>query len=176
MLEHGALTPAGAAASITAHCAQSCVPEATARLRFFVSAEHSFDQIDAARLGAATAQTGDGRVLTLRLVGRSRSLQQQATLLQFAIESPAETLDIGLPVSVIAETGARTTGIVLPRASVTQAPNGQSVVFQHKEAELFVPRPVRLEALDAERVLILDGITPGERIVTRNAPLVNQVR
>lgn len=135
-----------------------------------------FDQIDAARLGAATAQTGDGRVLTLRLVGRSRSLQQQATLLQFAIESPAETLDIGLPVSVIAETGARTTGIVLPRASVTQAPNGQSVVFQHKEAELFVPRPVRLEALDAERVLILDGIAAGERIVTRNAPLVNQVR
>lgn len=135
-----------------------------------------FDQIDPTKLGAATIRLGDGRVLALRLVGRSRSLQQQATLLHFAIESPPETLDIGLPVSVVAETGERATGIVLPRASVTQAPNGQSVVFQHKEAELFVPRPVRVEALDAERVLVLDGLAPGERIVTRNAPLVNQVR
>lgn len=135
-----------------------------------------FDQIDPARLGTAAIRLGDGRVLALKLVGRSRSLQQQATLLHFAIEAPPETLDIGLPVSVIAETGERTTGIVLPRASVTQAPNGQSVVFQHKEPELFMPRPVRVEALDAERVLVLDGLSPGERIVTRNAPLVNQVR
>ncbi len=135
-----------------------------------------FDQINPADLRTATARLPDGQVLTLKLVGRSRSLQQQSTLLQFEIENPPASLDIGTPVSVIAETGRTVTSIVLSRASVTQAPNGQSVVFQHRDAEVFVPRPVRMEPLDAERVLITGGIEPGERIVVRSAPLINQVR
>jgi len=135
-----------------------------------------FDQVNAAEIRAATARLPDGRVVALSLIGRSRSLQQQSTLLQFAIVDAPASLDVGTPLSVIAETGQTARGIVLPRASVTQAPNGQSVVFQHREAELFVPRPVRMEALDAERVLVTGGIEPGERIVVRGAPLVNQVR
>lgn len=135
-----------------------------------------FDQVNAAEIRAATARLPDGRVVALSLIGRSRSLQQQSTLLQFAIVDAPATLDVGTPLSVIAETGQTARGIVLPRASVTQAPNGQSVVFQHREAELFVPRPVRMEALDAERVLVTGGIEPGERVVVRGAPLVNQVR
>ncbi len=135
-----------------------------------------FDQVNAAEIRAATARLPDGRVVALALIGRSRSLQQQSTLLQFAILDAPASLDVGTPLSVIAETGQTARGIVLPRASVTQAPNGQSVVFQHREAELFVPRPVRMEALDAERVLVTGGIEPGERVVVRGAPLVNQVR
>ena len=135
-----------------------------------------FDQVNAAEIRAATARLPDGRVVALSLIGRSRSLQQQSTLLQFAILDAPASLDVGTPLSVIAETGQTARGIVLPRASVTQAPNGQSVVFQHREAELFVPRPVRMEALDAERVLVTGGIEPGERVVVRGAPLVNQVR
>jgi hypothetical protein len=135
-----------------------------------------FDQVNAAEIRAATARLPDGRVVALSLIGRSRSLQQQSTLLQFAIVDAPASLDVGTPLSVIAETGQTARGIVLPRASVTQAPNGQSVVFQHREAELFVPRPVRMEALDAERVLVTGGIEPGERVVVRGAPLVNQVR
>lgn len=132
--------------------------------------------MNAAEIRAATARLPDGRVVALSLIGRSRSLQQQSTLLQFAIVDAPASLDVGTPLSVIAETGQTARGIVLPRASVTQAPNGQSVVFQHREAELFVPRPVRMEALDAERVLVTGGIEPGERVVVRGAPLVNQVR
>ena len=48
------------------------------------------------------------------------------------------------------------------------------VVFQHKEPESFIPRPVRVEAFDADRLLIIGGIEAGERIVIRNAPIVNQ--
>ena len=135
-----------------------------------------FDQVNAAELRSASARLPDGRTLALKLVGRSRSLQQQSTLLQFEIETPPDGLDLGTPLTVMAETGQPVTGIVLPRASITQAPNGQSVVFQHREAELFVPRAIRMEALDADRVLVTGGLAPGERIVVRGAPLVNQVR
>jgi multidrug efflux pump subunit AcrA (membrane-fusion protein) len=59
---------------------------------------------------------------------------------------------------------------------LAQAPSGQTVVFSHKEPEVFVPRPVRVEPFDSDNVLVTAGIAEGERIVVRNAPLLNQVR
>jgi hypothetical protein len=72
--------------------------------------------------------------------------------------------------------GNPVTGIVMPRAALAQAPNGQTVVFEHKEPETFIPRAVRTEALDSQRVLVVSGLKDGDKIVIRNAPLVNQVR
>jgi hypothetical protein len=57
-----------------------------------------------------------------------------------------------------------------------RAANGESVVFEHASAELFVPRPVRYRPLDGERVLVLAGIGPGSRIVTDGAGLLSQIR
>ena len=68
------------------------------------------------------------------------------------------------------------TGIILPRAAVAQAPNGQMVVFRHKEPEIFEPRPIRFEPFDAGSVLVLAGVEPGDKIVVQGAQLVNQVR
>ena len=39
-----------------------------------------------------------------------------------------------------------------------------------------MPRPVRVEPFDTDNVLVTAGIAEGERIVVRNAPLLNQVR
>ena len=68
------------------------------------------------------------------------------------------------------------TGIAVPRESILRGPNGQSIVYEHSNAERFVPREVRIEPLDAERVLIIAGIEPGKRIVTQGAELLNQIR
>ncbi len=68
------------------------------------------------------------------------------------------------------------TGLRLPRAAVAQAPNGQMVVFVHKEAEIFEPRAVRFAPFDAETVLVSAGVEKGDKVVVQNAPLVNQVR
>jgi hypothetical protein len=54
--------------------------------------------------------------------------------------------------------------------------NGQTFVFGHVSAERFAPRAVRVEPLDAERVLLLAGIEPGKRVVTIGAELLDQVR
>ena len=81
-----------------------------------------------------------------------------------------------MPVTIIARTGEPVTGLFLPRAAVTQAPNGQPVVFVHKEPELFVPTAVRSEVFDAQSVLVIGGLKSGDQVVVENAPLINQVR
>ncbi|MHB2166474.1 efflux RND transporter periplasmic adaptor subunit [Alsobacter sp. R-9] len=135
-----------------------------------------YDQTTAGAVTSASAMAVDGARLKLSFVGRSRALQQQATLVHFEILDPPAHLDAGAPVTVMATTGDPVSGIILPRTALAQSPNGQTVVFQHKEAELFVPKAVRIENLDADRVLIVGGLATGDKVVVRNAPLVNQVR
>jgi RND family efflux transporter MFP subunit len=136
-----------------------------------------FDQINPDAVHEATASVArDAAAIKLKFIGRSRALQQQYSLLQFQVVDAKAHLNAGAPVTVIATTGERATGIVLPRSALAQAPSGQTVVFSHKEPEIFVPRPVRLEPFDDDDVLVTAGIGEGERIVVLNAPLLNQVR
>ena len=135
-----------------------------------------FDQIDPDAIVEAEAITGSGQTLSLSYVGRSRALQQQYALIQFKITGAVRSLNVGMPVTIIARTGEPVTGLFLPRAAVTQAPNGQPVVFVHKEPELFVLTAVRSEAFDAQSVLVTGGVKSGDQVVVENAPLINQVR
>jgi RND family efflux transporter MFP subunit len=135
-----------------------------------------FDQISPDAVAEATAISGSGPAIKLKFIGRSRALQQQYAILQFEIVEAHGALNSGTPVTVIAANGQAVTGIVLPRAALAQAPNGQTVVFVHREPEVFVPRAVRMEPFESDSVLVTSGIAAGEKIVVRNAPLLNQVR
>jgi hypothetical protein len=64
----------------------------------------------------------------------------------------------------------------VPRASVIRAANGAMLVYEQSNPERFVPREVRVEPLDAERMLVISGLEPGKRIVTTGAELLHQVR
>ena len=64
----------------------------------------------------------------------------------------------------------------MPRTSVLRGSNGQSIVYEHANAERFVPREVRVEPLDGERVLIVAGVKSARRVVTQGAELLNQIR
>lgn len=135
-----------------------------------------FDQIDPDAIVEAEAVTASGQTLKLSYVGRSRALQQQYALIQFKVAGAGRSLNVGMPVTIIARTGEPVTGLFLPRSAVTQAPNGQPVVFVHKDPEVFVPTAVRTEVFDAQTVLVFGGLGPGDQIVVQNAPLINQVR
>jgi len=142
---------------------------------FFVEAL-MFDQSGGDQIGDAVASFGDGKTAKLKFLGRSRSLQQQYSVLKFELENPGADLNVGTPVIVVGSTGQTITGLRLPRSAVAQAPNGQMVVFVHKDAEIFEPRAVRFEPFDAETVLVSAGVDKGDKVVVQNAPLVNQVR
>jgi hypothetical protein len=135
-----------------------------------------FDQIDPDAVQEATASLGGNAVVKLEFMGRSRTLQQQYSILQFRIVETPAPLNVGTPVTVTAATTERVTGIIVPRSAVAQAPTGQTVVFSHTDPEVFMPRAVRVEPFDSQSVLITGGIAPGEKIVVQNAPLINQVR
>ncbi len=136
----------------------------------------AFDPRLGFQAASALAHTADGQTLQLDFVGRSRALQQQATVLQFRIKKPTEALSIGSPVKVQVETGDPITGLIVSRSAIAQAPNGQMVAFKRLEPERYQPQAVRFESIDGARVRITGGLKTGDQIIVRNAPLVNQIR
>ncbi|MDX2258846.1 MAG: efflux RND transporter periplasmic adaptor subunit [Hyphomicrobiaceae bacterium] len=136
----------------------------------------SFDpRVDAAGT-VAKALTADGKAFALTFVGRSRALQQQATVLHFKVDTPGDELNIGSPVKVLIERGEAVTGLILPRSAIAQAPNGQFVAFKRLEPERYLPVAVRTTDLDGERVVVTAGLAAGDQIVIEGAALVNQIR
>ncbi len=125
---------------------------------------------------ASRARTSDGELFDLAFVGRSRALQQQATVLQFQVKTPSEALSIGSPVKVLIEKSEAVSGLIVPRSAIAQAPNGQMVAFKRLEPERYLPVAVRINDLDGERVHVTAGLKPGDQIIVRGAPLVNQIR
>ena len=117
-----------------------------------------------------------GRIVELDYVGTGLADRNQSVPVHFSIRSDATALRAGQFLTVLATTTDERTGIAVPRAAVLRGSNGQSIVFEHSNPESFVPREVRIEQLDAERVLVVAGIEPGKRIVTQGAELLNQIR
>jgi RND family efflux transporter MFP subunit len=124
----------------------------------------------------ATARTGEGKVLTLAFQGAGLTDRSQAIPVHFAVEGDNKGLRVGQLVSVLAATGEQTQGLAVPRRAVLRSANGQNILFEHTGAERFEPRIVRVESLDAERVIVLDGLAPGRRVVVQGAELLNQIR
>jgi membrane fusion protein, heavy metal efflux system len=134
----------------------------------------SFDALAAATI--ATAQTAQGLTLALTYRGSGFSDRNQSIPVHFAINGDVSRVRVGQFVTVFASTGDELRGIALPRAAVVRSTNGQDLVYEHVSAERFQPRPVRIEPLDGERVLIAAGITADKRIVMQGAELIDQVR
>jgi hypothetical protein len=126
--------------------------------------------------GAATARTAEGRTLRLAFQGAGLTDRSQAIPVHFAIEGDTRGLRVGQLLTVLAANGEEARGIAVPRAGLLRAANGQTIVFEHTGAERFEPRLARAEPLDAERVLVLDGLRAGARVVVQGAELLNQIR
>lgn len=135
-----------------------------------------YGEVDPAKVTGASATAADGSSLALTFQGFSKALQQQATIVQFAVENPPASLAVGQPVTVMARNGASVEGIILPRDAVVRGGNGEPVVWRHSDPERFEARPVRAEPFDATRLVIRAGLSAGERIVIRGSELINQIR
>lgn len=135
-----------------------------------------YGEIDPAKVSGASATAVDGTPLKLTFQGFSKALQQQATVVQFAVENPPGNLSVGSPVTVFAQNEASVRDIIMPRDAVVRGANGEAVVWRHTDPERFEARPVRTEPFDATRLVIRAGVAEGERIVVRGSELINQIR
>jgi membrane fusion protein, heavy metal efflux system len=134
----------------------------------------TFDALAGAKTG--TARLNDGRSLKLDYQGTGFADRNQAIPIHFAVNESTRGLRMGQLLTVLAETEESKTGIAVPRTAVVRAGNGQMIVYEHANAERFVPREVRVEPLDGDRVLVISGLEANKRIVTQGVELLNQIR
>jgi hypothetical protein len=116
----------------------------------------------------------------LRLLGVSRSLRDGVLPLTFAV-SPTKAgaslpLAIGQPVTVVAQSKERIKGVVLPARAVVRNPSNEPIVWIKSGAERFIPQPVQFRPLDANTVVVTQGLSADNRVVVRGAPLIAQIR
>jgi membrane fusion protein, heavy metal efflux system len=137
---------------------------------------YDYGNTDHSNLDQATAAWLGARPMKLAFQGWGRTLQQQATIVQYAIVDPPGSIRVGQPVSVSVQQQDTVMGIVVSRDAVVRAGNGETIVWRHVEPEQFEARPVRTEPFDADRVIIVAGAADGDRIVVRGAEMINQIR
>ncbi|MDP1735545.1 MAG: HlyD family efflux transporter periplasmic adaptor subunit [Sulfuritalea sp.] len=138
-----------------------------------------------ATLISASALAGQS-ALELKFVGAGRQLREQALPLLFRIVGGTSMVAVGQPVTVVVRTAHQIKGAAVPRAALTKVPEGtqsagagpvmNGAVWVHTEAERFVVRRVRQQALDAANVAIAEGLLEGDRVVIEGAGLLSQVR
>lgn len=141
---------------------------------------HITASLPEADLGHAGAVTG-GELIAIgqtapvalgRPVSRGRVLDPTSRTLPFvfALARPDMSLAIGQRVSVRLFTGPGTEVVAIPVSAIVDDA-GRPVVFVQREGESFARRPVTLGARDGSFIGV-EGITAGERVVVRGAPLV----
>ncbi len=130
-----------------------------------------------ARVGTASLAGQPG--VTLKFLGAARALRDGALPLTFrAASAPGQALPlaIGQPVTVIAAVGQPVKGYVLPAQAVTRSPSNETVVWVKAGAERYVPQPVRVQPVDAQTVVVTQGLGPDNRVVVQGASLIAQIR
>lgn len=132
----------------------------------------------AARVAGAALQ--DVPEVTLRLLGASRSLRDGVLPMTFAVGTIkpgiALPLAIGQPVTVIARSKERIKGVVLPAQAVVRNPSNEPIVWIKSGAERFIPMPVQFKPLDANTVVVTQGLSADNRVVIQGATLIAQIR
>jgi hypothetical protein len=136
----------------------------------------AFEPVVAGSVTRASLALRDGTALEARLAGVGAQARGGAVPVRLDLVSVAPGLVAGQPVTVFLERTATVRGLVLPSEAVIRTPNGERVVFEKVSAERFVPRPVRIEQVSADRVVVLAGLAARARVVVRGAHLVGQIR
>ncbi|MDP3699403.1 MAG: efflux RND transporter periplasmic adaptor subunit [Hylemonella sp.] len=128
----------------------------------------------------AGAQLADVPGTRLKLLGAARALRDGLLPLTFSVQAgkpgAALPLAIGQPVQLIVQLKERVQGIVLPAQAVVRNPANEPIVWIKTSAERYMPQPVQYRALDAQTVVVTQGLGADKRVVVQGAPLIAQIR
>jgi RND family efflux transporter MFP subunit len=86
----------------------------------------------------------------------------------FDVPNPQKTLAVGMFADVNVLTGEERTVLAIPTSAVVDD-GGESVAYVEREGESFERRSLTLGVRDGDFVEVIDGLSHGERVVTRGA-------
>jgi RND family efflux transporter MFP subunit len=136
----------------------------------------AFQPIDRAAVRRVTVALRDGTTLEATLAGVGAAQTGGALPVRLQLDSAAAGIVVGQPVTAWLEQTVSSEGFLLPAASLVRLSNGETVVFEKRGPETFLPRAVRTRVVSGDRVAVLAGLEPGARIVVQGAGLIAQVR
>jgi len=150
--------------------------------------EHLFDIVDPERM-LVEALVGDPQVASriagaslagmpgtqLSLIGGALSLRDGMLPVSFRVKG--RTLPaIGQAVTVIATLRQTVKGIALPPQALARNAANETIVWIKSGAQRFIALPVQVQPLDAQTVVVTQGLTADNRVVVAGAHLINQIR
>jgi membrane fusion protein, heavy metal efflux system len=142
--------------------------------RMLVEASAADVGLSAQLAGATLAGIADWK---LQFLGAASVLREGTLPLTFKATGTGTTpLAIGQPVTVVATLRSKVKGIVLPAQAITRNSANEPVVWIKAEAERYIPQPVQYRPLDAQTVVITQGLGADNRVVVQGAPLIAQIR
>lgn len=136
----------------------------------------AYDSAITAGIAAKASAAVPGGALDLKYVGTGQQLREQAQVLLFSVQPGSAAVTVGQPVTVHASTAGAVRGAPLARTAVIKTTSGGTAVWVHTDAERFVPRTVTAAPLSATEVVVTQGVSQGDRVVTDGAGLLAQVR
>ena len=83
----------------------------------------------------------------------------------YEVENPEGMIKVGAHARVVVHTGERAEGVVILDAAVLEE-DGRPIAYVQPEGESFERRELVLGPRAGDRVLVRQGIAPGERVVT----------
>ena len=125
-------------------------------------------EVDGYAGGFAIEPGRNGRLVA---VGQVVDAQSRTVPVLFEFANPERRLRLGLTARVQVFAGGAEEAVLIP-ASAVQDENGVAVVYLQTGGESFERRIVRSGPRDGERVAILAGVDPGQRVVSKGAYLI----
>jgi biotin carboxyl carrier protein len=110
----------------------------------------------------------------LQFIGAARLLREGQLPLHFRVQGGE--LAIGQPVTLLVQLKESVKGQTLPAQAVVRNAANETVVWIKAGAERFIPQPVQVQALDAQTVVVTQGLGADNRVVVQGATLLAQVR
>lgn len=125
-------------------------------------------EVDGYAGGFAIEPGRNGRLVA---VGQVVDAHSRTVPVLFEFANPERRLRLGLTARVQVFAGGAEEAVLIP-ASAVQDENGVAVVYLQTGGESFERRIVRSGPRDGERVAILAGVDPGQRVVSKGAYLI----
>jgi cobalt-zinc-cadmium efflux system membrane fusion protein len=117
-------------------------------------------------------QVYEGKVT---IVGTSVDPNLHTLLIRSEIQNPRRELLPGMLANFVIRTGTPITSVAVPQAGIVREGDGTMTLWVTTDQRKFLQRTVKLGLQSDGYVQVLDGLKPGERVVTEGAVFLDNL-